>query len=141
MAPSVVSVVEPPTLTFDSPLKSPVKSPLHSPLPKPQDPAKARYIANGWNDLPSSDWSSKIHHLEPEITREVDSYFLQHWPFKTEKDRKKFVAAGFTRVTCLYFPLANDDRIALASKLLTILFLIDGTFCSAHTLQHEDHRR
>ncbi|KAK2616580.1 Aristolochene synthase prx2 [Conoideocrella luteorostrata] len=88
-------------------------------------PAVARFVANGWDDLPPSRWSSKIHPLEPEVTREVDEYFLQHWPFKTDKDRKKFVAAGFSRVTCLYFPAAKDDRIAFASKLLTILFLID----------------
>jgi len=28
-------------------------------------------------------------------------------------------------VTCCYFPLAADDRIELACRLLTVLFLID----------------
>lgn len=61
-----------------------------------------------------------------EVSREVDGYFLQHWNFKDEKARKKFVAAGFSRVTCLYFPEALDDRIHYACRLLTVLFLIDG---------------
>lgn len=69
---------------------------------------------------------AECHPLEKQITAEVDSYFLEHWPFKTDKDRKKFVAAGFSRVTCLYFPKALDDRIGFASMLLTVLFLIDG---------------
>ncbi|KAE9574241.1 Aristolochene synthase [Colletotrichum fructicola] len=74
---------------------------------------------------PPSRFIAKCHPLEKQITAEVDGYFLTHWPFKTAKDRKKFVAAGFSRVTCLYFPLGLDDRIHLACRLLTILFLID----------------
>lgn len=74
----------------------------------------------------SSRFVPECHPLEKEITAEVDGYFLEHWPFKTDKDRKKFVAAGFSRVTCLYFPKALDDRIGFASRLLTVLFLIDG---------------
>lgn len=76
--------------------------------------------------IPSS-WVSASYPKVEEVSAEVDGWFLQHWPFPNEKARKKFVAAGFSRVTCLYFPLARDDRIASACKLLTILFLIDGT--------------
>ena len=68
------------------------------------------------------------HPLVEEATREVDGYYLKHWGFPDEKARKKFVAAGFSRVTCLYFPKALDDRIAYACSLLTILFLIDGKY-------------
>lgn len=60
------------------------------------------------------------------VTAEVDGYFLKHWNFPNEKARQKFVNAGFSRVTCLYFPLALDDRIHFACRLLTVLFLIDG---------------
>ena len=77
---------------------------------------------------PPSRFVAECHPLERQITAEVDGYFLTHWPFKTAKDRKKFVAAGFSRVTCLYFPLSLNDRIHLACRLLTILFLIDGMF-------------
>nr|POE75184.1 aristolochene synthase [Quercus suber]POE94735.1 aristolochene synthase [Quercus suber] len=54
---------------------------------------------------------AKCHPLEKQITDEVDTFFLKWWPFDTQKDRKKFVAAGFSRVTCLYFPLSKDDHI------------------------------
>ena len=61
------------------------------------------------------------------MTKEVDDYFLQHWNFDSVKAKKKFVGAGFSRVTCFYFPKALDDRIHFACRLLTVLFLIDGT--------------
>ncbi|KAF4310350.1 Cytochrome P450 [Botryosphaeria dothidea] len=67
----------------------------------------------------------KRHPLEEETVAEVDGWFLQHWPFASEKARRKFVAAGFSTVTCLYFPLADENRIHSACRLLTILFLID----------------
>lgn len=71
-------------------------------------------------------FNALCHPLEESITKEVDGWFLAHWPFATAKDRKKFVASAFSQVTCLYFPLAKDDRIRSACELLTILFLIDG---------------
>lgn len=61
------------------------------------------------------------------VAAEVDGFFLQHWPFDSDKARQKFLDAGFSRVTCLYFPKALDDRIHFACRLLTLLFLIDGT--------------
>ncbi|KAI0436183.1 Aristolochene synthase in complex with 12,13-Difluorofarnesyl diphosphate [Xylaria telfairii] len=77
------------------------------------------------HNIPLSSWESSIHPLHERIVREVDGYFLQHWPFPDEKARKKFIAAGFSRVTCFYFPKALDDRIGFACRLLTLLFLID----------------
>ncbi|KAM5465930.1 (+)-aristolochene synthase ts1 [Microsporum audouinii] len=65
------------------------------------------------------------HPRVTEVTREVNDYFLAHWDFPSEKSRKKFVAADFPGVTCLYFPKALDDRISFACRLLTVLFLID----------------
>lgn len=78
----------------------------------------------------------RCHHLVDPVSREVDGYFLKHWHFENEKARKRFVAAGFSRVTCLYFPLALDDRIHHACQLLTILFLIDGE-CSMQCFDNE----
>ena len=66
------------------------------------------------------------HPLVDAVSDEVNGYFLEHWGFENERSRRKFVAAGFPRVTCLYFPRALDDRIHYACRLLTILFLIDG---------------
>lgn len=75
---------------------------------------------------PPSKFSPIIHPNVDSVSAEVDDYFLQHWPFRDEKERVKFRAAGFSRVTCLYFPLATDDRIGFACRMLTVLFLIDG---------------
>ncbi|KAH8660699.1 aristolochene synthase [Tricladium varicosporioides] len=68
---------------------------------------------------------AKCHPLEEQMTEEVNGYFLQNWPFENEKARKKFVAAGFSRVTCMYFPMAKDESLHFACRLLTLLFLID----------------
>ncbi|KAJ2998228.1 hypothetical protein NUW58_g389 [Xylaria curta] len=65
------------------------------------------------------------YHNMDQIIHEVDQYFLNCWNFASEKERKKFVHAGFSRVTCMYYPMAKDDRIVSACKLLTVLFLID----------------
>ena len=80
--------------------------------------------ASSWNP-PLSGWTSLCHPCVDEVSHEVDDYFLRHWNFPTAESRKVFVKAGFSRVTCLYFPLAKDDRIHLACRLLTLLFLID----------------
>lgn len=68
----------------------------------------------------------KIHPLEPQVTKEVDTYFIEHWPFPNDKAIQKFRDAGFSYVTCCYFPEALPDRIHFGCRLLTILFLIDG---------------
>lgn len=81
---------------------------------------------------PAARFTAKIHQREPEVSAEVNGFFLTHWDFESEKARKKFVAAGFPRVTCLYYPLALADRISFACRLLTLLFLIDGRFQNIH---------
>lgn len=78
-------------------------------------------------DIPQSHISpARGHPRLEEVAKQVDEYFLEHWPFPNERARKKFVSAGFSRVTCLYLPQALDDRIDFACRLLTVLFLIDG---------------
>ena len=76
--------------------------------------------------IPSSNWTHEIHPRAEEVAREVDDYFLRNWHFPDDRARSAFLKAGFSRVTCLYFPLAKDDRIHFACRLLTVLFLIDG---------------
>lgn len=75
---------------------------------------------------PPSHFKPLCHPLVDSVSIGVDEWFLRNWGFANEKARKKFVAAGFSRVTCLYFPKALDGRIRHACELLTILFLIDG---------------
>jgi hypothetical protein len=96
-------------------------APASGALPTLEPSPKQREIK-----IPSSDWTAQIHPLHEKVIAEVDGYFLQNWDFPNEKARRKFVAAGFSRVTCLYFPKALDDRIHYACRLLTLLFLIDG---------------
>lgn len=81
--------------------------------------------SSNWT-IPKSDWTPYCHPRVEEVSREVDGYFLEHWEFPNAKAERVFVNAGFSRVTCLYFPLAKDDRIHFACRLLTLLFLIDG---------------
>lgn len=81
-------------------------------------------------NIPTSHFEPLCHPLESDVTKEVNDYFLEHWPFPSQASRKKFVNAGFSRVTCWYFPKALPDRIQFACRLLTLLFLIDGT-CSS----------
>ena len=75
---------------------------------------------------PPSPWKAQLHPLAEPIGRKVERYFLDNWDFRNEKARETFLKAGFSRVTCLYFPMAESDRIGCACRLLTILFLIDG---------------
>ncbi|OCL11144.1 Aristolochene synthase [Glonium stellatum] len=84
----------------------------------------ASQLAVTW-EPPVSFWKPLCHPRAEEVAREVDGYFLDHWKFPNAKAEKTFVKAGFSRVTCLYFPLAKDDRIHFACRLLTVLFLID----------------
>lgn len=70
--------------------------------------------------------SARFHPHEDVVTRQVNGYFLEHWPFPTKEARHKFVKAGFPRVTCAYFPISLDERIPFACCLLTLLFLVDG---------------
>lgn len=78
-----------------------------------------------WESQPSL-WKPLCHPRVDEVSLEVDRYFLHHWKFPSKKAAKAFIDAAFSRVTCLYFPLAQDDRIHFACRLLTVLFLIDG---------------
>lgn len=88
---------------------------------------KAALVAKvGKQEGEGSLFQPKIHPLVDKVSREVNDYFLQHWAFEDERARKKFIAAGFSKVTCLYYPLALNDRIHFACRLLTLLFLVDG---------------
>lgn len=69
---------------------------------------------------------ARCHHLEPQVSEEVDSYFIQNWPFPDTEAVTRFKVARFSQVTCYYYPDALDDRIHFACRLLTLLFLIDG---------------
>lgn len=71
-------------------------------------------------------WKPLRHPRYLEVSREVDEYFLTHWTFSDAKAKIKFLSADFSNYTCLHLPLAKDDRIHFACRLVTVLFLIDG---------------
>ena len=104
----------------------PVTCPLQSGIPESNlstgSRREARWIPPGTHLTP------RCHPLEAQMTDEVENYFIERWNFSSPKAAHKFRAAGFSRVTCLYFPEAQDDRILHACKLLSILFLIDGWY-------------
>jgi aristolochene synthase len=93
---------------------------------QPSPPNSPRSVKLDIWKIPLSEWSPSCHPLVDQVSQEVDDYFLSRWNWPDEKSKRTFVAAGFSRVTCLYFPLARNDRISLACKLLTVLFLVDG---------------
>ncbi|KAI1208436.1 Aristolochene synthase from penicillium Roqueforti [Annulohypoxylon truncatum] len=76
-------------------------------------------------EIPASTFVPICHPLYTEVSTSVNQWFLENWDFPNEDARKKFVRAGFSHATCSYFPKSLDDRIGLACKLLSILFLID----------------
>ena len=98
-------------------------------VPEPRSPALTLQTPSALVDVPPPPPLIKpsCHPLEPQITEEVDAYFIKHWPFPNEKAIQKFRDAGFSRVTCCYYPEALKDRIGFGCRLLTLLFLIDGT--------------
>lgn len=71
-------------------------------------------------------WTFECHPRLHAVEKEVEEYFLRNWNFGNGKAVHTFLNAKFSEVTCLYFPLALDDRIHFACRLLTVLFLIDG---------------
>lgn len=89
-------------------------------------PAPAPVPVKGPFHISPSSLTAQIHPLHEEVTAEVDNFFLEHWPFPNEKARRMYVAASFSRATCLCFPKALNDRIQFACRLLTLLFLVDG---------------
>ena len=80
-----------------------------------------------------SNLEPQCHPCEPQVTKEVEDYFIQHWRFPDDVAVEKFRAAGFSRVTCYYFPEALNARIGFAARLLTLLFLIDGIHICCRT--------
>lgn len=83
---------------------------------------------NGYFEPPPSLFVGRCHPLEHQVTKEVNEYFIKHWPFENPEAVRKFCDAGYPRAACYNYPDALDDRIHFACRLLTLLFLIDGMY-------------
>ncbi|KAK7178808.1 aristolochene synthase [Paraphaeosphaeria sporulosa] len=101
-----------------------VQAPTAVPSVLPSDAPDASPLTYQWS-IPISKWSPLCHPRASEVSDQVNAWFLEHWPFPNVKAEVKFLKAGFSLVTSMYFPLAKDDRLHHACKLLTILFLVD----------------
>ena len=86
---------------------------------------QAKHPNNEVYHAPSA-WTYRCHPRLQQVQEEVEGYFLKNWNFSSVKATQTFLNAKFSEVTCVYFPLALDDRIHFACRLLTVLFLIDG---------------
>ncbi|KAI1130840.1 Aristolochene synthase in complex with 12,13 Difluorofarnesyl diphosphate [Nemania abortiva] len=75
--------------------------------------------------IPTSGLTAMCHPLTEKTIKEVNGFFLEHWIFPSQKFRKRFEGDGMTRVTCFYVCKSLDDRLPLACRLITLLFLID----------------
>ena len=81
------------------------------------------------NNLPPpTRFAVKCHPRADEVCSELDDFFSKHWPWENEQAREKFVVSDTNRWACWALPLAKDDRILDATKLLTLFFLLDGKF-------------
>jgi aristolochene synthase len=76
-------------------------------------------------DLHLTILTALIHPNTAEVVKQVNDFFLSHWPFPTEKHRKRFVDEGLAYSVCLTCPLSSDERMHWGCRLLTIGFLID----------------
>lgn len=76
----------------------------------------------------------QCHPRADAICAELDSFFMKHWPFKSQKERNRFFTSQTNRWACLAFPMADDDRLLDTVKVNTLLFLLDGksTHCSLY---------
>lgn len=89
-------------------------------------PPPARSLPSWYMAVAPTRFKPVSHPRTEEVITEVDAYFLENWPFPNNKSRKKFKGAEFTRNMCYNYPEALDDRISVACRLITLLFLVDG---------------
>ena len=79
---------------------------------------------------PPTIFDIRCHPQADTVCAELDSFFVKHWPFKSQKERERFLTSQINRFACLVFPMADDDRLLDMVKLNTLLFLLDGKFIS-----------
>jgi len=76
-------------------------------------------------NIPETTLKVECHPCHDEITRELDEYFLAHWPFTSDNARKKFLKSKINLYTCLALPHGDEKRVKLACELVTLNFLVD----------------
>ena len=111
---------------------------LHLPLVQPFTSRLADILTMGFawsrqvvpyvrcNKPPPTIFEVRCHPRADAVCAELDSFFMKHWPFKSQKERNRFFTSQTNRWACLAFPTADDDRLLDTIKVNTLLFLLDG---------------
>ena len=76
-------------------------------------------------DLRPTILTARKHANTDEVVKQVNDFFLEHWPFKTEKHRRRFVDEGYAWFVSINCPMSLNERMHWGSRLLTTGFLID----------------
>ncbi|KAJ5312853.1 hypothetical protein N7508_003683 [Penicillium antarcticum] len=77
-------------------------------------------------EIPATQLESKTHPLGWEkIQAQVEPYFGNNWNFASEKEKRGFLAIGFSRAFSHFFPLTLDCRIETSCKVFYLTLLID----------------
>ncbi|KAJ4295130.1 hypothetical protein N0V90_007140 [Kalmusia sp. IMI 367209] len=69
--------------------------------------------------------TAQLHPCTKQVVEECHAFFMKHWPFKTEKHRKRFCDEGYAWFLCILCPMGLDARMVGVCKFLTTGFLID----------------
>ncbi|KAI1289088.1 Aristolochene synthase in complex with 12,13 Difluorofarnesyl diphosphate [Xylaria venustula] len=75
--------------------------------------------------IPATAFTIRTHPLTDKVADGVNQFFLDVWPFPSERAREKFLGADFPRFVCYYFPNCLEDRLKLVCEIVTHLFLVD----------------
>ena len=77
------------------------------------------------SDLRPTILAARKHKNIDKVVKQVNDYFLDNWPFETQKHRDGFVNEGYAWFVCVNCPLSLEDRMHWGCRLLTVGFLID----------------
>lgn len=77
------------------------------------------------NKPPPTIFDIQCHSRADAVCAELDSFFIQHWPFKSQEERNRFLNSQTNGFACWALPLADDDRLLDTVKVNTLLFLLD----------------
>ncbi|KIJ33652.1 hypothetical protein M422DRAFT_264267 [Sphaerobolus stellatus SS14] len=67
--------------------------------------------------------------------KQVDEWFLHHWPFLNEAISEEFKSSDLALFTCYVAPDALDERLEVACKLIKIGFVVDEFVKTQQTYQ------
>ncbi|KAF8147637.1 isoprenoid synthase domain-containing protein [Mycena galopus ATCC 62051] len=75
--------------------------------------------------VPSSFPSAREHIRKDELTQATDSFFLETWPFQSQKERDLFVRFEGASWFCKCVPDGQFEKMIWACRVNALLFLVD----------------